>query len=157
MDQMGTGYSGLRSQSVAAIVHEQDFEQSECVNFIHCARKSLRMFHIENIFIDALFDASQKVIAHKILERLFDPVLKFLHCQAEQLAANMKAISSKLTSKYVIAMFSLLADLAKMKPEFVSAFEQSMLRTKASRSLSSSIESFLDIFVTIERAVSKIN
>lgn len=153
MDQMG--HSGNRSQSVAAVVFEQDFEQSECVNFIYCARLSLRMFYIENIFIGELFDANQKMVAHKILERLFDPVLKFLRGEAEQLATNMKMITSKLTSKYVIAMFSVLSDLAKMKPAFISVLE-GMQKGLSGRSSvqNSSIDSFLDIFVEIERAVS---
>lgn len=153
MDQMG--HSGNRSQSVAAVVFEQDFEQSECVNFIYCARLSLRMFYIENIFIGELFDANQKMVAHKILERLFDPVLKFLRGEAEQLATNMKMITSKLTSKYVIAMFSVLSDLAKMKPAFISVLE-GMQKGLSGRSSvqNSSIDSFLDIFVEIERACS---
>lgn len=147
-------HSGNRSQSVAAVVFEQDFEQRECVNFIFCSRLALRMFYIENIFIGELFDAHQKMIAHKILERLFEPVLKFLRHEAEQLATNMKQITSKLTSKYVIAMFSLLEDLAKMKPAFISVLEGAASPSRSTVQ-SSSIDGFLEIFVEIERAVSR--
>ena len=64
----------------------------------------------------------------------------------------MKQITSKLTSKYVIAMFTLLSDLVKMKPEFLKVFEKSILITKTARHISNSIEQFLEIFIMIERA-----
>ena len=66
----------------------------------------------------------------------------------------MKQITSKCTSKYVIAMFCILTELVKMKPAFLKVFEQSALVTKTTRHISNSIQSFLDIFVKIERAVS---
>lgn len=150
----GLGYNASRSQSVATVMYEQDFESSECTKFMHCVRKSLKMFFIENIFIGELFDSNQKVIMHKILERLFDPVLKFLKSEAEKLATNMKQITSKLTSKYVISMFNVLEDLVDMKPEFVKVFEESLLPTKSPRNITSSIENLLDMFITIERACS---
>ena len=71
-----------RSSSVA-LIYEQDFEASDCVKFVHCVRKSLKMFNIENIFISKIFDSDQRVILHKILERIFDPVLIFLKEEAE--------------------------------------------------------------------------
>lgn len=133
---------------------ETDFEPGECMTFLHCVRKSLKMFYIESIFIGEIFDTNQKVILHKILERIFDPVLRFLKEEAEKLATNMKQITSKLTSKYVISMFSVLQHLVRMKPEFMKVFEESLLITKTSCNISNSIEQFLEIFITIEKACS---
>lgn len=154
LNDLGAGYNSSRSASVAAAMFEQDFETSECVKFIQCVRKSLKMFYIENIFCGEIFDSTQKVILHKILERIFDPVLRFLKSEAEKLAGNMKQVTSKLTSKYVIAMFSSLGDMVKMKPQFLNVFEKSLLITKTSRNISNSIENYLEIFTTIERACS---
>jgi len=90
----------------------------------------------------------------KILERIFDPILRFLKEEAEKLTANMKLITSKLTSKYVIAMFSLLEDMVRMKPHFIGAFEDLYpASTVTNRNINSSIEHFLEIFIVIERAV----
>jgi hypothetical protein len=65
----------------------------------------------------------------------------------------MKQISNKLTSKYVIAMFTVLENLVKMKSDFVKIFEESILITKSTRHINNSIEHFLEIFCTIEKAV----
>jgi len=90
----------------------------------------------------------------KILERIFNPILRFLKEEAEKLTANMKLITSKLTSKYVIAMFSLLEDMVRMKPQFIGAFEDLYpASTVTNRNINSSIEHFLEIFIVIERAV----
>jgi hypothetical protein len=61
----------------------QDFETSECVKFVQCIRKSLKMFYIENIFIGIIFDSKENFITNKILERIYDPVLRFLKLEAE--------------------------------------------------------------------------
>ena len=74
----------------------------------------------------------------------------------KKLATNMKQISNKLTSKYVISMFQLLEDMVQMKPFFLQAFEESMQYTKIKQNTSNSIEHFLGIFMIIERAVSNI-
>ena len=140
--------------SIAPVAIEQDFETSDCMKFLFCVRKSLKIFHLENIFVGELFDANQKIIMQKILERIFDPILRFLKEEAEKLTANMKLITSKLTSKYVIAMFSLLEDMVRMKPHFIGAFEDLYpASTVTNRNINSSIEHFLEIFIVIERAV----
>ena len=151
-NELNPSYNPNRAFSI--MVFEQDFETSDCVRFIHCVRKSLKMFCIENIFISKIFDAKEKIILHKILERIFDPVLRFLKIEAEKLANNMKQITSKLTSKYVIAVFSVLENMVQMKPQFIRVFEESVLITKSSRNMTNSIEHFLDVFIIVERACS---
>ena len=143
--------NSLNRQSNQYVI-EQDFETIDCVKFVLCARESLRMFSIENIFISKIIDCKDKVVLCKILERIFDPVLRFLKTDSERLTINMRQITSKLTSKYVIAMFTSLSDLVKMKSQFLQVFEQSILITKTARHISNSIEQFLEMFITIERA-----
>ncbi len=133
---------------------EQDFETSECVKFLYCIRKSLKIFYLEKIFIGELFDPNQKIIMQKILERIIEPVLRFLKEEAEKLAVNMKLITSKLTSKYVISMFSVLENMVRMKPEFIKVFEELYpSNSVTSRNINRAIEYFLDVFIVIERAV----
>ena len=70
----------------------------------------------------------------------------------------MKQITFKLTSKYVISMFNILNELVKTKQDFLNVFEQSILITKTSKQISNSIQQYLEIFITIERAcVSTLN
>ncbi len=135
---------------------EQDFETTDCIKFVLCAREALKMFSIENIFIEKIIDPKANVVVCKILERIFDPVLRSLRTEAERLTSNMKQITSKLTSKYVIAMFTLLSDLVKMKSNFLKVFEKSILITKTARHISNSIEQFLEIFILIERACASV-
>ena len=100
-----------------------DFETTDCIKFIQCAHKASDLFKIENKFIAKVIQISSnensKIIASKILDRIFDPVLKFLANDAEKLAANVKQITNKCTSKFIIAMFSVLSDLVDMKPNFL--------------------------------------
>jgi hypothetical protein len=63
---------------------EQDFESADCIKFTSCARQALQMFNIENILLYKIFsDGKEKVIASKLLERIFDPILRFLNVEAE--------------------------------------------------------------------------
>jgi hypothetical protein len=141
-----------------AQINEQDFETSDCFKFISCMNESLKMFSIENIFIQKIIDSKEKVVLCKILERIFDPVLNFLKLEAEKLSNQMKQITFKLTSKYVISMFNILNELVKTKQDFLNVFEQSILITKTSKQISNSIQQYLEIFIIIERAcVSTLN
>lgn len=65
-------------------VIEQDFDTADCIRFINCVRKTLTMFSIENKFIYKIIDGSKdRIMACKILDRIFDPVLRFLSNDAE--------------------------------------------------------------------------
>jgi hypothetical protein len=69
------------------------------------------------------------------------------------LANNVKQITNKCASKFIIAMFSVLSDVVEMKPGFLKVFEKSTLITKTTRHIGNSIQQFLEIFIIIERAV----
>jgi hypothetical protein len=138
--------------------NSQDFDTNDCFKFISCINETLKMFSIENIFIRKIIDSNEKIFFCKILERIFDPVLNFLKSEAEKLSNQMKQITFKLTSKYVISMFNILNELVKTKQDFLNVFEQSILITKTSKQISNSIQQYLEIFITIERAcVSTLN
>jgi len=49
-------------------------------------------------------------------------------------------------------MFNILNELVKTKQDFLNVFEQSILITKTSKQISNSIQQYLEIFITIERA-----
>jgi hypothetical protein len=132
--------------------NSQDFETNDCFKFISCMNETLKMFSIENIFIRKIIDSNEKIFLCKILERIFDPVLNFLKLEAEKLSNQMKQITFKLTSKYVISIFNILNELVKTKQDFLNVFEQSILITKTSKQISNSIQQYLEIFITIERA-----
>lgn len=152
VNELGAMNSNSLSRNNNQYVIEQDFETDECLRFVLCMRETLKMFTIENVFIHKIIDEKEKVVFCKIVERIFDPVLRFLKAEVEKLAGNMKQITSKLTSKYVVAMFTVLSDLVTLKKDFLSIFNQSILITKTARHISNSIEQFLEIFITIERA-----
>ena len=80
---------------------------------------------------------------------MFDAIQKAL-------ASNVAKISKKCTSKYVIAMFNMLSELVESKARFLKLFEQSSSLTKTTRHISNSTQLYLDIFVSIEKAVSVI-
>ena len=100
-----------------------DFETTDCIKFVQCAQKALSMFTIENKFIFKLIqnngNDNSKIIASKLLDRIFDPVLRSLNGDVEKLAANVKQVTNKCTSKFIIAMFSVLNDLVDMKVPFL--------------------------------------
>ena len=65
-------------------VVEQDFETTDCGKLVHCVRKSLRIFTIEHKFIGKIIDPqTDKLMNSKILERIFDPVLRSFNVEAE--------------------------------------------------------------------------
>ena len=72
------------------------------------------------------------------------------------MANNVKQITNKSTSKFIIGMFSVLSDNVEMKPGFLKIFEKTTIATKTTRHIGNSIQQFLEIFIIIERAVSLI-
>lgn len=133
---------------------EQDFETTDCVRLAECMRKVQRMFSVEIKFVALVLNSDDKIMQSKILERIFDPILRSFIIDAEKLADNVKQITSKCTSKFVIAMFKLLSEMVQMKAPFLNVFSQSSIITKTTRHLSNSNKHFLDIFITIEKTVS---
>lgn len=71
----------------------------------------------------------------------------------KRLSNNAKQVTHKCTSKYIIAMFSVLYDLTEMKPSFLKVFEQTALPTKTNRHICNSVQLLLEIFISIEKAV----
>ena len=66
-----------RTQNFAAM--ELDYDTNDWLKFIECARRSLRIFYVEQNFIGKIIDSNNdKVMKSKILERIFDPVMRFL-------------------------------------------------------------------------------
>jgi hypothetical protein len=61
---------------------EEDFETTECAKFIEMVQKTEKMFTIENNLLNRILE-DDRVVARKILERIYDPVLRFLHNEAE--------------------------------------------------------------------------
>ena len=143
--------SSVNEFNLNQLATERDFDQTDCVTFVLCVREVLKMFSVEEIFIGKIIDPKENVVWCKILERIYDPVLRSLITDAEILVNNIVLITSKLTSKYVIAMFTLLSDLVKLKPNFLRIFEKSILITKTARHISNSIELLLSIFILLEK------
>ena len=71
----------------------------------------------------------------------------------QRLSNNAKQVTHKCTSKYIIAMFSILYDMAEMKAAFLRIFDQTAIPTKTTRYISNSMQLYLDIFISIEKAV----
>lgn len=71
----------------------------------------------------------------------------------KRLSNNAKQVTNKCTSKYIIAMFSVLSDLVEMKQNFLKIFEQTALPTKTTRHIGNSTQLFLEMFINIEKAV----
>ncbi len=76
----GTAYAGGQNTQY---LFDLETELSNCVKFVQCMRKTLAMFNIENKFISKVFDdnssnSNDRVTACRILNRIFDPVLKLL-------------------------------------------------------------------------------
>jgi hypothetical protein len=120
----GGGNSSVSGNlNLSGIREVNDFETTDCVKLVQCMRKALIMFKIENSFISKIIESNssdnKKILTSKILNNIFDPVLRFLSNDAEKLANNVKQITNKCTSKFVIAMFSVLSDLAEMKVSFL--------------------------------------
>ena len=118
--------SALGSVNLSGIREVHDFETTDCVKLVQCTRKALSMFKIENNFIGKVIEikgADKKRVASKILNNIFDPVLRFMCNDAGKLAANVKQISNKCTSKFVLAIFSVLSDLVEMKVPFLISNE----------------------------------
>ncbi len=63
-------------------VNDQDLDLTDCGRFIQWVKKTLIMFIVETKFIGKLID-KDKTIAYKIIDRIFDPVLKYLVHEAE--------------------------------------------------------------------------
>lgn len=61
----------------------EDFETTDCVRFVQCARVALNMFTVESRFVTKIIDSSEKIIMNKLLERIFEPVLRYLNNDAE--------------------------------------------------------------------------
>ena len=61
---------------------DEEFEINDCLKFNEYITKTLYLFQIEVMLITKLFD-SEKLMASRILERIFDPVLKFLFAETE--------------------------------------------------------------------------
>ena len=152
----GNNTSGGGNLNLSGIREVQDFETTDCTKLVECMSKALSMFQIENRFISKIIESNssdnKKILTSKILNNIFDPVLRFLSSDAEKLANNVKQITNKSTSKFVIAMFSVLSKLAEIKMPFLIVFEQSTLNTRTSKHISLSTQHFLEIFVIIEKS-----
>lgn len=61
---------------------EEDFETTDCAKFIEMIQKTEKMFTIENNLLNRILE-DDRMMARKILERIYDPVLRFLHNEAE--------------------------------------------------------------------------
>jgi exocyst complex protein 7 len=148
--------NGNNGNTTVAVSQVHDFETTECVKFVQCVRKVLNLFKIENNFIEKVIESNsndnKKVITSKILNKIFDPVFRYLFNDAEKFAANARQITNKCTSKFVIALFRILSDLAEMKEPFLAVFEQSTLNTKAVKHLSPSTQRLLELFIIFEKA-----
>ena len=134
---------------------DQEFETTDCEKFVRAVKKSLYMFITDFKFIEMLTDGKEKqMVATRILERIFDPVLSYLIHEVESIANNAKYIGKKSTSKYFIAVFGVLQDLVEMKPHFLKLFDASATSSKrTSKHFSKSIQSFLEIFMILESSV----
>lgn len=78
--------NGPNNAKIQVIV--EDFETTDCVKFVQCVRIALNMFSVENKFITKIIDGQEKIITNKILERIFDPILRYLNNDAEVLLLN---------------------------------------------------------------------
>ena len=134
---------------------DQEFETTDCEKFVRAVKKSLYMFITDFKFIEMLTDGKEKqMVATRILERIFDPVLSYLIHEVESIANNAKYIGKKSTSKYFIAVFGVLQDLVEMKPHFLKLFDASATSSKrTSKHFSKFIQSFLKIFMILENSV----
>jgi hypothetical protein len=153
--QIGGGSGQLNVMSMQQLF-DPDHEIALCIKFVQCVRKVLAMFNFENKFIGKILDGkSDKITASKMIGRIFDPVLKELLREAERLSSNVRLVgNSKRTSKYIVAVFSVLSDLVEMKADFLKVFEHSALITKTLRHIGTPTQMYLDIFVHLEKAVS---
>ena len=81
-DSINNGSANSNAKTIPAVV-EQDFEITDCIKFVQCMRKALSMFEIENKFISKLIGSMDHDMSCKILERIFDQVLRSLNHDAE--------------------------------------------------------------------------
>lgn len=70
----------------------------------------------------------------------------------KRISSNVKLVTNKCTSKYIIALFSVLSDLVEIKSDFLRVLEHSALVTKTTRHIGAPIQLYLDIFVLVEKA-----
>jgi hypothetical protein len=155
----GGGGGGGSNQNIMSLQQQfdQDYEITTCIKFVQCMRKVLNMFSFENKFIGKLLDSrTDKVTTNMMISRIFDPMLKELSRDAERVGSNVRLVHNKCTSKYIVAVFSVLSDLVEMKGDFLRTLEHSALITKTTRHIGSPVQMYLDIFVHLEKAVSKI-
>ncbi|CAF0945163.1 unnamed protein product, partial [Brachionus calyciflorus] len=131
---------------------DEEHEINECLKFNEIVLKTLSMFQLEVKFIYKLLE-SDNFIATRVLERIFDPVLRLLHVETERLSSNVKHIQKKTTSKYIVSLLSILSEMVKTKPQFLKIFQESTFKsTKTMRHLDKSTQLYLEIFVNIEKA-----
>ncbi len=61
---------------------EQDFESSECDGFLKSIRRCYQLLTIESMFINKLI-GNQREIKMSILDKIYEPVIRFLKVEAE--------------------------------------------------------------------------
>lgn len=87
-DQYGNiGISNFSSK-IQNQISTEDFEISDCIKFVKSVRVALKLFTIEIKFITKIIDCDEKLIINKILEKIFDPVLRYLKNEAEVMFFN---------------------------------------------------------------------
>ena len=75
--------SNNQSRIPNQVVVEHDYDINDWYRFIECVRRSLRTFFVEQNFMGKIIDPNDKVMKSKILERIFDPVMRFLTNEAQ--------------------------------------------------------------------------
>ena len=103
---LGDAHNNSSSANLAKLqsqpVVEHDFETTDCGKFVQCVKKSLRVFTIENKFIGKIIDPqTDKLMNSKILERIFDPVLRSFNVEAE-VSLHARLVPSPFTGIKVL-------------------------------------------------------
>lgn len=125
---------------------DSDFDTGDCDNYIKALKKSYQLFLNEKKFIARILNDENNDAANKVLVKIYDPVLRFLKVEAEKIRDNVKHVTNKRTSKFIIALFEVLYELVQLKSNYIRLFEEI-------DSLNS-INNLLEIFIIFEKSVS---